>query len=116
MVGTTAALNASPPPEVVRQSITGRIERLSPAQQLILKSASVIGERFSTKKLLGIYPVQSELDSVPTQLRALADSELLTPTMLGDEPGYRFACDFHWQVSNSLLPQAIQRKLSDGQA
>lgn len=114
VVNLTAAiddLSRTPPPETVRQLITGRIERLSPAQQLILKTASVIGERFSTEALLACYPLKSELETLPALLQALVSSDLLVPLQEVDQPNFEFACDFHWQVSRSLVPQALQGRL-----
>jgi len=104
-------LSQSPPPEEVWQSITGRIERLSPTQQLILKTASVIGESFSDRALSEMYPVKDELDNLLDNLQALAAAEFLTPLEPSEEQGYEFACNFHWQVSRSLLPTSLQSLL-----
>lgn len=107
------ALNRTAPPETVRQLITGRIERLSPTQQLILKTASVIGESFTLETLLARYPLRDEMDALPAQLEALVEADLLMPIEGDDEPAYHFACDFHWQVSRGLVPLALQQRLGD---
>jgi class 3 adenylate cyclase len=109
--GSPAELNGTPAPDLVRQAITSRIERLSPARQLVMKVASIIGESFYARELMELYPVASDLEAVPAHLAALAKSELLIPIVEGHDAGYRFACGFHWQVSNSLMPTAQRRRL-----
>jgi predicted ATPase len=109
------ALYQTPLPESVRQVVTGRIERLSPAQQLILKVASVIGVNFSIRRLQELYPVKRDHAEIQGQLRALAESNILKPHTPDNEAEYQYSCNFYWQVSNSLLPLAqrlqLQRKL-----
>ena len=108
--GSSAELSQTPPPDSIRQAITSRIERLSPARQLIMKVASIIGQRFPTADLLELYPVTGDIAAIPAHLKALVKSELLVPYNEGEEMGFRFACELYWQVSNSLLP-AAQRQL-----
>ncbi len=112
---TTSAstLSEALPPESVQQAIVARIERLSPTQQLILKTASVVGEKFSTRTLLTMYPVEREAKYIPKELEILARGELLRPWLNGEEPGYRFASTYHWQVTNSLIPHQQRTRLQE---
>lgn len=112
LVGVIDDLYQSPLPESVRQLITGRIERLSPTQQLILKTASMLGERFSVDLLMTRYPMKDELEALPSAIRALIDSDLLVPVPATGDSDYRFDCHFHWQVCRSLVPMSLQGKLS----
>ncbi|UCG26328.1 MAG: hypothetical protein JSW55_10215, partial [Chloroflexota bacterium] len=111
--GSPTELNGTPPPDLVRQAITSRIERLPPARQLIMKVASVIGERFYARDLMKLYPVASDLDAIPSHLAALVKSDLLMSIAEEKGSGFRFACDLYWQVSNSLMPAAQRRRLQE---
>lgn len=113
LTASVLALSQARAPESVQQAIIARIERLSPTQQLILKTASVVGESFGTQALMAIYPIKREADSIPGELRSLAQGELLLPWLNGEEPGYRFASAYHWQAANSLMPLEQRRRLRE---
>jgi tetratricopeptide (TPR) repeat protein len=67
LAGTAAELEAIRFPDTVQGVISGRIDRLSPAEQLALKVASVIGRLFAVRIVRAIHPV-------PTEGRGLADA------------------------------------------
>jgi class 3 adenylate cyclase/tetratricopeptide (TPR) repeat protein len=64
--------------------ITSRIDRLSPEQQLMLKVASVIGQRFPPAALPAVYPTPATIDDVDAVLDELRGLELLRPVSSGD--------------------------------
>jgi class 3 adenylate cyclase len=53
------------------------IDRLSPAVQLTLKVASVIGQIFSLDTLVAVYPEANERDHLPQHLKTLIDLDLI---------------------------------------
>lgn len=63
-------------PDSVQGVITGRIDRLTPAQQLTLKSASVIGRVFPYRVLHDVYPIDEEKTELPECLDTLARMDL----------------------------------------
>ena len=71
-------------PDSVQGVITSRIDRLTPTQQLTLKSASVIGRVFPYRILHDVYPIEEERSFLPDSLDTLARMDL-TP-LDEDEP------------------------------
>jgi len=53
------------------------IDRLSPAEQLTLKVASVIGQIFTFDTLYAVYPEADERDHLPKHLKTLIDLDLI---------------------------------------
>ncbi len=58
-------------PDNVQGVITSRIDRLAPSQQLLLKTASVIGRVFPYKVLRDIYPGKTDISQLPDYLEGL---------------------------------------------
>jgi class 3 adenylate cyclase/tetratricopeptide (TPR) repeat protein len=63
-------------PDTVHGVITGRIDRLTPHQQLTLKVASVIGRVFALRVLRDIYPVKGTAATLVDDLVALEGANL----------------------------------------
>ncbi|MFN8458085.1 MAG: adenylate/guanylate cyclase domain-containing protein [Anaerolineae bacterium] len=59
-------------PDTVQGVITSRIDRLTPAQQLTLKVASVIGRAFELETLRDIHPIESDKAHLSDYLNGLA--------------------------------------------
>ncbi|MEW5957938.1 MAG: AAA family ATPase [Chloroflexota bacterium] len=58
-------------PETVQGVITGRIDRLTPSQQLTLKVASVIGRVFEYDTLRAVHPIEADKIRLPEYLDTL---------------------------------------------
>ena len=75
-VGDLQALDL---PDTVQGVITSRIDRLSPAQQIVLKVASVIGRVFERDTLRDIHPVETDKDGIEGHLQSLQALEIAVP-------------------------------------
>lgn len=96
-------------PTTIEGVITSRIDRLSPGQQLTLKTASVIGRLFSYRVLHAVYPVEQDR---PTLLTFLRDLERLDLTPL-DSPEPELAYYFKHIITRDVayhLMLAVQRR------
>ena len=69
---TAAELRTIEFPDTIEGVVTSRIARLSPAQQLTVKIASVIGRIFILDTLRHIYPIPEEKENVPQYADDLA--------------------------------------------
>ncbi|HET8875035.1 MAG TPA: response regulator [Casimicrobiaceae bacterium] len=67
------------------------VDRLSPAEQLTLKTASVIGHVFAHATLQAVYPDDGERQNVASHLDALVALEFIAPLADGGERVYAFA-------------------------
>jgi class 3 adenylate cyclase len=75
-------------PTTAQGAVISRIDQLSPAEQLVLKIASVIGREFSLDLLQDIYPVESAKPFLQKHIDTLIRLDLLSP--LSAENGYTF--------------------------
>ena len=105
-------LEADPLPLYVRQTIVGRVERLAPAQQLVLKVASTIGMEFSLGTLSRLYPVDADREKLTELLEALVEAHLISRDAKDAGFGYRFQSELVREVAHSLLPVSRRRQLS----
>jgi class 3 adenylate cyclase len=83
-------LNSVGLPSTVQGLITSRIDRLSPAQQLTLKVASVIGQNFTLSTLRAIHPVEEDSDRLVDQLFMLQQAGLVQIEAFDPELVYGF--------------------------
>jgi class 3 adenylate cyclase/tetratricopeptide (TPR) repeat protein len=98
-------------PNNVQGVITGRIDSLIPAQQLLLKVASVIGRSFEYNPLYALYPVNDDKPRLKQHLRTLeeldiTDLELPDPNLM-----YMFKHNITQEVSYGLLPFSMRQQL-----
>jgi class 3 adenylate cyclase/tetratricopeptide (TPR) repeat protein len=98
-------------PDSVQGAITSRMDRLSPALQLTLKVASVIGRVFALRILRDVYPLQEERAFVAdhvASLERLDFTRLATP-----EPNlaYLFKHVIGQEVAYNLMLFAQRRQL-----
>ena len=70
---------------------SAQVDRLSPALQLTLKTASVIGHVFAEAMLRDVHPDEAERANVGRHLDALAALELVAPLPEGGDRVYAFA-------------------------
>jgi predicted ATPase len=77
-------------PDTIQGMITSRIDRLNPAQNLLLKVASVIGPTFPVRILQDIYPFEAGADELSNHLAELISLGLLQPDSSTLDGTYRF--------------------------
>lgn len=58
-------------PEVVQNVLSTRIDQLPPTMQMVLKVASVLGDRFERELLRAVFPVHKDLPSLDGYLLKL---------------------------------------------
>ncbi len=110
-VAADVDLNAVTFPDTVQGIITGRVDRLTPQQQLALKVASVIGQLFAFDTLQDVYPLAPDrplLREALTMLETLDLTRLLTPD---PDLAYVFKHVIIREVTYHLLPFALRRQL-----
>ena len=75
-------------PVTVQSLIASRLDALPPSEDLALKAASVIGDRFGTGLIAGVYPGHSRGEALDSILMNLAERQLIVRT---DIDGNAFA-------------------------
>lgn len=98
-------------PDTLQGVITSRIDRLTPAQQLTLKTASVIGFVFAERALNAIYPLEHERPHIAQYLHALEQQDMTLPEPLEPELAYRFKHAITQEVVYDLMLFAQRRAL-----
>ncbi|HSM44354.1 MAG TPA: hypothetical protein VK969_04985, partial [Acidimicrobiia bacterium] len=88
-------------PPTVEGLLASRIDRLGPAERDLVRSASVLGHRFSVAALLSLLPKRARL-SAPKHLRTLERKEFVVPLPSGTEFAFRHV----------LVQQAAYRSLT----
>ncbi len=106
--GDLRALNL---PNTVQGVITGRIDRLTPAQQLTLKVASVIGRVFAFKILRSIHPIESDRPKLPDYLDALQRLDITPLESPEPELSYIFKHIITREVAYNLMLFSQRRQL-----
>jgi len=86
------------------------IDRLSPAEQLTLKVASVIGQTFSVETLSAIYPEQLERNDLAKNLQALVEWDLITKRST-ESVSYSFKDPLTHETAYNLMLFAQRRQL-----
>lgn len=97
-------------PVTVQSLIASRLDALSPAEDLALKAASVVGDRFSTDLIARVYPGAQGSDAVETLLERLAGRQLLAPDG-GDARRYAFPHALIREVAYQQLTRDQRRTL-----
>ncbi len=80
--------------------LQGRFDLLAPAEQLVLKVASVAGRQFEAAILRDIFPVEEEKAHLEERLQALQAKGLIEPVQVAGRPESAF-----YQYKNDLLHQ-----------
>jgi class 3 adenylate cyclase/tetratricopeptide (TPR) repeat protein len=97
-------------PGTVRGVVASRIDRLSPAEQLTLKVAAVIGHRFAIAELTAVHPLGDAGEGLLGHLTHVTSTGLLYP-----EPGhpglFSFSHALVQEVAYDLLPYAQRSAL-----
>lgn len=98
-------------PDTVEGLITSRIDRLSAAQQLTLKVASVIGPQFTLRALAAIHPVEHDQEQLVVQLFALQQAGLVVIEAFESDLVYAFKSAVSCEVAYNLMSFAQRRRL-----
>jgi class 3 adenylate cyclase len=98
-------------PQSLEGVITGRIDRLTPRQQLALKTASVIGRVFAVEVLSEVYPVREEQTEIPGVLENLERLGVARLFSLEPELAYAFKHVTTHEVAYNLLLLSQRRLL-----
>ncbi|MBX0330289.1 AAA family ATPase [Oscillochloris sp. ZM17-4] len=104
-------LNSVRLPSTVQGLITSRIDRLSPAQQLTLKVASVIGQGFTLSALSAIHPVERDPADLVDQLFTLQQTGLVQIDSFEPELAYVFKHAVAAEVAYNLMSFRQRRQL-----
>jgi DNA-binding winged helix-turn-helix (wHTH) protein/tetratricopeptide (TPR) repeat protein len=109
---TTPLVNIAPSvPETLQQMLETQFDQLSAAEQSVLKSASVAGERFS------VWTISPMLDIGPDRIEDLCDQLSIRQQAIksaGIQEILQGLGSAHYEFRHSLFRQAIYRFLSDG--
>ncbi|MBE2225223.1 MAG: hypothetical protein IAF02_27045, partial [Anaerolineae bacterium] len=98
-------------PDTIQGVITSRIDQLSPAQQLTLKVASVIGRVFAYRLLNDIYPSAQEQVNILQELDLLDKLELTPQESPEPNLAYIFKHIVTQEVAYSLMTFAQRQQL-----
>ncbi len=115
-VAAGADLRALNFPDTVQGIITSRIDRLLPAQQLALKSASVVGRIFALQTVMQIYPLESERPQLGDYFEALRRLDITPLNSPTPELSYLFKHLITQEVAYGLLPFAQRQILHQAAA
>jgi predicted ATPase len=113
---STIDLQAIEVPVTIQALITHRIDQLLPAQQMVLKVASVIGRSFTYETLHAIYPVEEDQPQLKDHLAALDRFDVID--LEAPEPAltYRFKNAMFQEVAYSLMLFSQRRKMQQAVA
>ncbi|MCA9981428.1 MAG: AAA family ATPase, partial [Anaerolineales bacterium] len=100
-------------PTTVQGIITSRIDRLTPAQQLTLKVASVIGRLFPFGTLRDVYPIAADRLKLEDHLLELERQSLTAVESIEPELAYGFTHVITQEVAYNLLLYEQRRQLHE---
>lgn len=98
-------------PDTLQNAAISRIDRLSAAEQLTLKVASVIGRVFSLDVLQDIHPIESDRQHLAQYLARLNDQAITEMQTSESEPQYMFKQVITQEVAYNLMLFAQRREL-----
>jgi adenylate cyclase len=107
------ALQSLDLPASLQVLILSRIDRLSEAQKVTLKTASIIGRQFSLSWLQGYYPGLGQQADVNTELARLTQLELTALAESEPETAYLFKHIITHEVAYESLPYATRAQLHE---
>ncbi|HSH04681.1 MAG TPA: AAA family ATPase [Anaerolineae bacterium] len=90
-------------PDTIQGVITSRIDHLTPAQQLTLKVASVIGRTFNIEILREIHPIEADKPRLEEYLSTLDRLDITLLDNSGDEHTYIFKHIITQEVAYNLM-------------
>lgn len=91
--------------------LTGKIDRLTPENQVILKCASIIGQTFSVKMLRQILPAETDQKNLKRALRQIESANLIVLETPDPNLSYSFANTLIRDVVYGLMLFSQRRPL-----
>ncbi len=107
----TDALNAAALPDTLHGMVLQRFDRLAPADQLLLRVASVAGMDFSTQLLCAIHPIDNTAMDIAAQVDRQVANGFLVPQREGTQSDFAFANGILREVAHSQMPRQQSRRL-----
>jgi len=104
-------LSALDLPDTIQGVITGRIDTLSPQQQLTLKVASAIGRVFAYRALWDVHPVVEDRPGLPDQLADMNQRDLILVDSPEPDLAYLFKHVVLQEVVYNLMSFRQRRRL-----
>ncbi|HSM37135.1 MAG TPA: AAA family ATPase [Longimicrobiales bacterium] len=100
-------------PASVQEVVLARVDQLGADEQLVLKTASVIGNSFTASMLRDVFPIPSGRAGIDVRLRTLVKRDMIVPSAGGDEEWdtYAFRHAIIADVVYASLPFAQRREL-----
>ena len=103
-------------PDTVQGAITSRIDKLTPSQQLTLKTASVLGRVFNYNLLRAVFPLEYEKINLPEHLATLELQDIITLESREPELIYSFKHVITREVAYNLMLFSQRRQLHQAAA
>jgi class 3 adenylate cyclase/tetratricopeptide (TPR) repeat protein len=98
-------------PDTVQGVITSRMDRLTPAPQLTLKVASIIGREFAVRVLRDVHPLQGAAADLADDLAVLERASLTVLDTPGPDPAYLFKHVIIQEAAYNLMLLSQRRQL-----
>jgi len=98
-------------PDTIEGVVAGRLDRLSPAQQLVVKVASVVGRGFPLRLIQDVYPIPQDLPQVPNLMDSLTRLEIMEVVTPLPDLSYAFKYAITRDVAYSLMLNAQRQEL-----
>lgn len=98
-------------PESIEGIVISRIDRLQPSEQLVMKTASVIGQQFTVRLVHDMFPLQSGRGRVAEHLGRLEEARFAVRCGSDEEPAYAFAESVTRDVVYNMMSDAQRREL-----
>ncbi len=102
-------------PESVQGVIRGRLDRLTPEQQMLVKTASIVGRIFELRVVSSAYPIADKRNLLPDYLRTLHQREITIPERRV-EPSHAFKHALIQEVAYNLMLFSQRRALHESVA
>ena len=103
-------------PTTMRALITSRVDRLAPAQQVAIKTASIIGRSFARKTLLALYEVEADrreqdVEQLGDHLERISQVRLIQVESVDPDISYLFQHLTVQQVVYDQIPVRNRRSI-----
>lgn len=91
--------------------VASRVDRLTSRQQLVLKTASVVGSSFPLSLVRDVFPVPEQKHELEDDLRALVEADLLTPGPQGSDATHSFKHGITLDVTYNMMLGEQRRRI-----
>ncbi len=91
--------------------VASRIDRLTTRQQLVLKTASVVGSSFALSIVRDVFPIAEQRNELESELEALIEADLLTRGPSGTETVHAFKHGITLDVTYNMMLGEQRRRI-----